>query len=116
MRFTQGRGLVVGELIGLPCRSLRWSALGCHAADTASLAMRFLFGKLLGVATRWLRLGRCRENLPLAAQSTAKMFVECPFCHKRILRFWFAIHARKHTQLLGDGQMTDHIIQAPDQR
>ena len=44
------------------------------------------------------------------------MFVECPFCHKRVLRFRFAAHSRQHTQLRDDGQMTDHITQPADQR
>ena len=39
----------------------------CHAADTASLATWFLFGKLFGVATL-VDFGekRCRKNLPLS--------------------------------------------------
>lgn len=44
------------------------------------------------------------------------MFVECPFCHKRVLRFWFANHSRQHTQLRDDGQMADHLTQPVDQR
>ena len=66
MVFTQGRGFVVGVLFGLPRRSLRCRVLVCRAADTASLATWFLFGKLFGVATL-VGFGekRCRKNLPL---------------------------------------------------
>ena len=66
MGFTQGRGFVLGALFGLQIRSLRCRMLVCHAADTASLATWFLFGKLFGVA---MLVGfgekRCRKNLPL---------------------------------------------------
>ena len=66
MVFTQGHGFVVGTSFGLPCRSLRCCVLACHAADTASLATWFLFGKLFGIA---MLVGfgekRCRKNLPL---------------------------------------------------
>ena len=47
-------------------RSLRCRVLVCHAADTASLATWFLFGKLLRVATLFdFGEKRCRKNLPL---------------------------------------------------
>ena len=66
MVFTHSRGFVIGESFGLQCLSFRWSVLVCHAADTASLAMWFLFGKLFGVA---IHVGfgekRCPKNLPL---------------------------------------------------
>ena len=57
MVFRQGRGFVVGASFGLQIRSLSCRGLVCHAADTASLATWFLFGKLFGVATLvcWLR-------------------------------------------------------------
>ena len=66
MVFTQGRGFVLGASFGLQIRSLRCRVLVCHAADTASLATRFLFGKLFGVTTL-VDFGekRCRKNLPL---------------------------------------------------
>ena len=66
MVFTQGRGFVLGASFGLKSRSLRCRVLVCHAADTASLATWFLFGKLFGVATL-VGFGekRCRKNLPL---------------------------------------------------
>ena len=65
MVFTQGRGFVLGESLGLQIRSLRCHVLVCHAADTASLATCFLFGKLIAVATL-VGFGkkRCRKNLP----------------------------------------------------
>lgn len=68
MVFTHGRGFVVGESFGLPHRSLRWRVLVCYAADTASMATWFLFGKLFDVATL-VGFGekRCRKNLPLCA-------------------------------------------------
>ena len=66
MVFTQSHGFVVGASFGLPHLSRRCRFLVCNAADTASLATRFLFGKLLGVATL-VGFGekRCRKNLPL---------------------------------------------------
>ena len=66
MVFTQGRGFVLGASFGLQIRSLRCRGLVCNAADTASLATRFLFGKLIGVAiTFGFGEKRCRKNLPL---------------------------------------------------
>ena len=66
MVFTQGRGFVLGASFGLQIRSLRCRVLVCRAADTASLATSFLFGKLFVVATL-VGFGekRCRKNLPL---------------------------------------------------
>ena len=66
MVFTQGRGFVIGASFGLPHRSLRCRFLVCHAADTASLATCFLFGKLFAVAVTFgFGEKRCRKNLPL---------------------------------------------------
>ena len=66
MVFTQGRGFVFGASFGLKRRSLRCRVLVCNAADTASLATCFLFGKLSGVAyTFGFGEKRCRKNLPL---------------------------------------------------
>ena len=68
MVFTQGRGFVFGASFGLLIRSLRFHVLVCHAADTASLATRVLFGKLFCVAiTFGFEEKRCRKNLPLCA-------------------------------------------------
>ena len=66
MFFTQGRGFVLGAIFGLKTGSLRCRILVCHAADTASLATRFLLGKLFRV-TMTFGFGekRCRKNLPL---------------------------------------------------
>ena len=66
MVFTQGRGFVLGESFGLLIHSLRCRVLVCNAADTASLATCFLFGKLICIATL-VGFGekRCRKNLPL---------------------------------------------------
>ena len=69
MVFTHSRGFVLGAWFGFPNRSLRCRVLVCKAADTASLATWFLFGKLIYVATL-VGFGekRCRKNLPLAAR------------------------------------------------
>ena len=74
MVFTQSRGFVFGESFGLQIRSLRCRVLVCRAADTASLAMWFLFGKLFSVATL-VCFGekRCRKNLPLCGLSFLRL-------------------------------------------
>ena len=66
MFFTQGRGFVFGASVGLPYHPLWSCALVCRAADTASLATWFIFGKLINIATH-VAFGekRCRKNLPL---------------------------------------------------
>ena len=70
MVFTQGRGFVFGASFGLQVHSLRCRVLVCCAADTASLATRFLFGKLNGVAMAFgFGEKRCRKNLPLGDQN-----------------------------------------------
>ena len=46
MVFTQGRGFAIGASFGLQRNSFRCRLLFRHAADTASLATWFLFGKL----------------------------------------------------------------------
>ena len=70
MVFTQGRGFGFGVSFSLRIYSLRCRVLVCRAADTASLATWFLFGKLLGVATLFdFGEKRCRKNLPLYAYS-----------------------------------------------
>jgi Fe-S cluster assembly iron-binding protein IscA len=37
------------------------------------------------------------------------LLVRCPFCHRRVLRWWYRRHEAKHTRLRPDGQMTDHV-------
>ena len=70
MVFTQGRGFVFGGSFSLLIRSLRCRVLVCHAADTASLATCFLFGKLFVVVTlAGFGEKRCRKNLPLSDPS-----------------------------------------------
>jgi hypothetical protein len=44
------------------------------------------------------------------------MFVRCPFCHKLVLRWFYGRHERGHTQRKADGQMTEHITNAPQNR
>ena len=57
--------------------SLRCRVLVCDAVDTASLATRFLFGKLFCVATLFdFEEKRCRKNLPLADASYSYMGAE----------------------------------------
>ena len=58
--------------------SLRYRVLVCHAADTASLATWFLFGKLFCVATLFdFGEKRCRKNLPLADTGQYNEFQTC---------------------------------------
>ena len=71
MVFTLGRGFVFWASFGTHIRSLRYRVLVGNAADTASLAARFLFGKLLRVATTFgFGEKRCRKNLPLDGTAT----------------------------------------------
>jgi Fe-S cluster assembly iron-binding protein IscA len=44
------------------------------------------------------------------------MFVRCPFCHRRVLRWFYPSHERKHTQRRSDGQMTEHVTAPPEDR
>ena len=44
------------------------------------------------------------------------MSCTCYFCHRRVILFLFPIHVRKHTKLLRDGQMTNHVTARPDDR
>lgn len=44
------------------------------------------------------------------------LFVECPFCHKRVLKWFFAAHQAKHTRRGVDGQMQDHINEREEDR
>jgi len=44
------------------------------------------------------------------------LFIECPFCHKQVFRLWYSFHRARHTALLDDGQMTDHITVAEHER
>lgn len=44
------------------------------------------------------------------------LFEECPFCHKNVFVLFFRSHIAKHTKLLSDGQMTDHMTQAEEKR
>ena len=61
-------------------RSLRCRVLVCDAADTASLATGFLFGKLFCVAiTFGFGKKRCRKNLPLCDLAFIRMEPDsCP--------------------------------------
>ena len=44
------------------------------------------------------------------------LFIECPFCHQRVFRWWYPFHEARHTKLLDDGQMTDHMTVAEQER
>jgi hypothetical protein len=44
------------------------------------------------------------------------LLVSCPFCHKKVLRFFYASHRAKHTAPLSDGQMKDHVTVHPTGR
>ena len=41
------------------------------------------------------------------------LFVRCAFCHRLVLRWFYARHREKHTAVLPDGQMTNHITVHP---
>lgn len=43
-------------------------------------------------------------------------FIECPFCHKSVFRWFYAWHESGHTQRRADGQMTEHVTLAPQKR
>jgi hypothetical protein len=43
-------------------------------------------------------------------------FIECPFCHKSIFRWFYSSHERAHTARRPDGQMNEHITAAPSLR
>ena len=84
MVFTQDRGFVLGASFGLQVLSLRCRFLVCNAADTASLATRFLFGKLIGVAALSdFGEKRCRKNLPLCGTDRGPL--ETAISHSDIL-------------------------------
>ena len=44
------------------------------------------------------------------------LFRRCPFCHKVVLGLFYSRHRAKHTALLPDGQMTNHITVHPTGR
>lgn len=43
-------------------------------------------------------------------------FVECPFCHKSVFRWFYSWHESKHTARQPDGQMNEHVTLAPENR
>lgn len=43
-------------------------------------------------------------------------FIECPFCHKSVFRWFYSWHESKHTARRADGQMHEHVTLAPDKR
>ncbi len=44
------------------------------------------------------------------------MHMRCPYCHELIPQASYASHEQQHTRRKPDGQMTDHVTNAPDQR
>ena len=41
------------------------------------------------------------------------LLIRCPFCHRLVLRPFYAGHKAKHTAPRPDGQMTDHVTVHP---
>jgi hypothetical protein len=62
--------------------------------------------------------GRCGEAnaIPFAGSTLMAWFIECPFCHKSIFRWFYAWHESHHTAIRPDGQMNEHITAAPKNR
>lgn len=44
------------------------------------------------------------------------MFRRCPYCHHRVLRWFYEAHEKKHTRRRPDGQMTDYMTARPEER
>jgi Fe-S cluster assembly iron-binding protein IscA len=44
------------------------------------------------------------------------MFIRCPYCHRRVLRWFYAWHEKKHTRRRSDGQMSEHVTALPETR
>lgn len=44
------------------------------------------------------------------------MFIRCPFCHKLIFQWFYDRHEQEHTRRKPDGQMKDHVTNAPGDR
>jgi Fe-S cluster assembly iron-binding protein IscA len=44
------------------------------------------------------------------------VFTRCPYCHRWVLRWFYASHEKKHTQRRGDGQMAEHVTAPPEDR
>ena len=43
-------------------------------------------------------------------------FLECPYCHKQVFRFFFAGHKAKHQDFRPDGQQNEYITLHPNGR
>ena len=43
-------------------------------------------------------------------------FIECPFCHKSVFRWFYSGHESGHTERRADGQMNEHVTLAPEKR
>lgn len=43
-------------------------------------------------------------------------FIECPFCHKSVFRWFYSWHEKGHTARRPDGQMNEHVTLAPEER
>lgn len=44
------------------------------------------------------------------------LFIRCAWCHKWIIRPFYARHREKHLKLKPDGQKTDHVTTPPEMR
>jgi sarcosine oxidase delta subunit len=44
------------------------------------------------------------------------LLIRCPFCHKRVLRYFDEGHKAKHLAPLPDGQQKDHVTLHPSGR
>jgi hypothetical protein len=43
-------------------------------------------------------------------------FIECPFCHKSVFRWFYGWHESGHTERRADGQMNEHVTLEPQKR
>jgi hypothetical protein len=43
-------------------------------------------------------------------------FIECPFCHKSVFRWFYSWHESGHTALRPDGQMNEHVTLSREER
>jgi Fe-S cluster assembly iron-binding protein IscA len=44
------------------------------------------------------------------------MFIRCPYCHRRVLRWFYSAHEKKHIERRADGQQADHVTAPPTAR
>ncbi len=44
------------------------------------------------------------------------LFIQCPYCHQRVLRFFYSGHKAKHQELRPDGQQNEYVTLHPTGR